>query len=120
MAVRPFSIRLRQAQDASASVVELRGDLDGPVCETLEARLNLAMDEGCRFLVIDLTRVELVGVEAWTVLLDLAARIRTHGGDLVVAGLRPDVREAFDLLALEPLLHAFPTAREARLSLTPA
>jgi anti-sigma B factor antagonist len=100
----PFAIR--QIRHGDAIVLSLRGELDYPQAEGLEAAVEAAELEQPPVLVIDLADVSFVDAAGMRVMHEAAQRAARDGRELVVSGAAPDVRRVFELVGLERVASA--------------
>ena len=70
--------------------------------------------------VIDLAGVEYISSVGLRVLMLASKQVKAQGGALAVTGLRPVVREIFEISRFNLVLEVFPTLREALAKLSPA
>jgi anti-sigma B factor antagonist len=101
------------------SVLRVSGYVDTTTSPELERRLQALLREKRFHIVVDLTRVEYISSAGWGIFISEIREIREHGGDLKLAGMIPDVREVFDLLEFENILHAYPDSDLAVASFGP-
>jgi anti-anti-sigma factor len=64
-------------------------------------------------LVVDLKKVNYISSAGWGIFVSELKRIRGEKGDLVLAGMTPDVTEVFDLLEFNVILKSFPDVQSA-------
>jgi anti-anti-sigma factor len=64
-------------------------------------------------LVVDLKKVDYISSAGWGIFVSELKRIRAEKGDLVLAGMNPDVTEVFDLLEFNVILKSFPDVESA-------
>jgi anti-anti-sigma factor len=64
-------------------------------------------------LVVDLKKVDYISSAGWGIFVSELKRIRGKKGDLVLAGMSPDVAEVFDLLEFNVILKSFPDVESA-------
>ena len=70
------------------TVLAIRGEVDAGVegLERLSRLLDSLVDEGVRYLVVDLSDAEFLISRALGQLLTTAVRLRSRGGDMAIAG----------------------------------
>jgi len=98
----------------TATIVEVDGAIDIASSPRLRSRLVDLIDEGCRALVVDFTRVGFVDSTGLGVLIGVRRRLRAVGGELTLVVPPGEVR---DLLAVTELDTIF-TIRESATSPT--
>jgi anti-anti-sigma factor len=64
-------------------------------------------------LVVDLKKVDYISSAGWGIFVSELKRIRGKKGDLVLAGMSPDVTEVFELLEFNVILKSFPDVESA-------
>lgn len=72
--------------------LESRRPMERQAIENLNQWMAMA---GCRKLVVDCSKVEFMSSEMLSRLVTLQRRLRAHNGELVLQGLRTEVRELF-------------------------
>lgn len=90
---------------ASVRIVELEGAVFFGTAHKLERELE-AVARGARYLIVDIHRVTTIDASGAHVFERIAARVRTHGAALLLAGLAPGDRHARALNAHGAFLDA--------------
>jgi len=94
-----FSVpALLEEEDVRMTAQQLAGLMDG---------------SGCQQVVINFASVERLTSRMIGVLLSLSRKVQAKGGRLVLCGLRPALREIFEVMKLEDMLPAYETPEEA-------
>jgi anti-anti-sigma factor len=106
-------------QNRGVSILRVSGYVDTTTSPDLERRLQGLLREKRYHVVVDLARVEYISSAGWGIFISEIREIREHGGDLKLAGMAPDVREVFDLLEFENILHSYTDADLAVASFGP-
>jgi anti-sigma B factor antagonist len=106
-----FAISQRQIDDR-ASVLSVEGELDLASAPNLKWALADVLAEGCRQLVLDLTRVTFIDSTALGVLVG-AHRNLNDGVRLAIACAHPDVLNIFELTGLDATFDIFPSFDDA-------
>ena len=75
-------------RDPPVTVLAIRGEVDAGAegLERLSRLLDSLIDEGVRYLVVDLSEAEFLISRALGQLLTTAVRLRSRGGDMAIAG----------------------------------
>jgi anti-sigma B factor antagonist len=107
------------AQNRGVSVLRVSGYVDTTTSPDLERRLQALLREKRYHVVVDLSKVEYISSAGWGIFISEIREIREQGGDLKLAGMVPDVREVFDLLEFENILHSYADADQAVASFGP-
>ena len=100
MAIAPLTATSAQI-GLDTFVVSLHGELDLHTASTFEHRLQEALDEGARRVVIDLVGVTFLDSVALGVLTRGAKRLRMVKGECVVVCDDPRVLRVFEITGLE-------------------
>jgi anti-sigma B factor antagonist len=99
--------------EAGASILKVSGYLDTTTASELESALYGLLDRSIYRVVVDLSGVNYISSAGWGIFIGEIKRIRSHGGDLKLAGMVGDVHEVFQLLEFHSILEAYPTTQEA-------
>ena len=78
-------------------VVRPEGRVDTNTSDELEKGLTGRIDAGSRRLVIDMGGIDYISSAGLRVLLLAAKKLRGNGGQLVLAGMNPSVKQIFEL-----------------------
>jgi anti-sigma B factor antagonist len=98
---------------AGVSVLKVSGYLDTTTAGELEAALYGLLDRGIYRVVVDLCGVNYISSAGWGIFIGEIKRIRSHGGDLKLAGMVGDVHEVFQLLEFHSILESYPNTQDA-------
>ena len=90
-------MEIREDRQDGVLIVTPLGRLDTTGSGELEKHLLGRLDANERRLLLDLAGVEYVSSAGLRVLLLVAKRLQAAGGDLVLSGLGPAVRQVFEL-----------------------
>ncbi len=93
-------------------VFTMAGKLDPLATETLEKELDELYRNGERHFILDLNHLEYVGSVGLRVFIRLANKVKGNG-DVRLYGMRPAVRELFEITKLTSLFHIYPSKQEA-------
>ena len=94
--------------DATSWVLAVQGSVDLASVGELEEEVRALFDRGVYRIVLDFERVTFISSAGFGCLLHARDVILKHGGDLVIAGTNPRIREIFDLLGITPFLRFAP------------
>ncbi len=107
---------------ADTVVITPAGRLDHDNCDDFRAgiqpHLESAGSEG-RGIVLDLSGLEYVSSAGLRCFMLAAREARNHGGEVVLAALRPVVAEIFHISRFNMLFQIHPSVREALASISP-
>jgi anti-sigma B factor antagonist len=110
------NLRIDEERAGSGTVVlALEGEADLHVAPELQQRLASVIDDGARFLVLDLSGVTFVDSMALGIVLGGMKRMNASGGQLRLVVPDTGVRRIFEITLLDRVL-AIDATREAALS----
>ena len=98
---------------ASATVVALDGIVDGLTSDGVHLSLSELVRAGTVHLVADFKEVSYTSSAGLRVLLSIVKDLRQRGGDLRLAGVRPDVLRALQIAGFTSILKLYPGVDEA-------
>ncbi|MCK4537435.1 MAG: STAS domain-containing protein [Candidatus Krumholzibacteria bacterium] len=85
-------------------VLILAGLVDSGTSQLMEDKFNDLISRGNVKIVADLEKVDYISSAGWGIFVGEIKGVRRQNGDIKLAGMRPDVREVFDLLEFNALL----------------
>ncbi len=94
------------------TVVRPSGTIDSSTTQLLEEQITRVIDEGGRYIVIDLRGVDFVSSAGIGLFLGTAARLRSSGGDLAFMNMPSHVREVFEIINLAPYFRTVDSPEE--------
>jgi len=105
-------------REPPVTVLAIRGEVDAGAegLERLSRLLDGLIDEGVRYLVVDLSQAEFLISRALGQLLTTAVRLRSRGGDMAIAGATGSVAASTlktGVAAMVPLCETVQAAAEA-------
>jgi anti-sigma B factor antagonist len=98
---------------SGASIVRLKGDLNGKDGGHFVKTVTDLLDGGCSKLVLDLGQVPLVASAGLGELVRVTAQANTQGGRVVLANVTPFVAGVLDTTKLDSFLQVFPDVEAA-------
>lgn len=98
---------------ASATIVALQGQLNSANAGTIEAEVLGIVNGGMRNLVLDFSALDYISSAGLRMVLVVAKRLKQEGGQLVLCGMQPHVREVFDISGFLAILNVEPGRAEA-------
>jgi anti-sigma B factor antagonist len=101
------------AQRGSVCTVHITGRVDGLTAEALHQVFVAEVGVGHHELVADFSAVDYTSSAGLRVLLATVKEARSRGGDLRLAGPRPEVRNVLELSGFTGILQVFATVEEA-------
>jgi anti-sigma B factor antagonist len=94
-------------------VLKLRGLVDSGTSQFLEDKFKELIAASSVKVVVDLQEVDYISSAGWGIFVGEIKGIRALNGDIKLSGMRPDVREVFDLLEFNTLLTPYNSKEEA-------
>jgi len=95
------------------TVLTVRGFLDTLTSPLLEEKLRFALLDKKFRLIVDLSGVNYICSAGWGVFVSEIKGIRNAKGDLVLAGMLPEVSQIFDLLEFNRFMKSYPDIKSA-------
>lgn len=95
------------------AVLSLDGYVDSATSLNMDEAIDTILRQGVYHVAVDLTKVGYISSAGWGVFISKIKDIRENGGGLKIAGMRPDVRDVFDLLGFGHIIEAHETVEEA-------
>lgn len=109
-----ISVTLSQSpHPKDVTALKVTGFLDTNTASVFEESFKSVLRDKKFKLVIDLTEVEYISSAGWGLFVSEIKRIRSEGGDLILAGMSPNVLEVFELLNFNTILKFFPDVETA-------
>lgn len=90
-------------------VLQLDGSLDTSTTGNLDEILDLLIGQGHKRIVVDLNKVDYVSSAGWRSFLGAVRSATDRQIGLLFVGMRPTVKDVFDLLGLERVIEAHET-----------
>ncbi len=106
-------IHTRRHEAVEAVSIAVHGHIDTATSVELEKELQRVLRQKQYRIVIDLHGVEYISSAGWGIFLSEIRRIRQQGGDLRLAGMKPEVYDVYELLEFRTVLAHFPDQDEA-------
>jgi anti-sigma B factor antagonist len=97
----------------NCAVLAVTGELDVATAPQLRQEAVRLASSGCTHLVIDLSGVDFLDSTGLGVIVGVLKRLRTHGGELAVAGAENHVRKVFDITRISDIVSMYDTADDA-------
>jgi anti-sigma B factor antagonist len=95
------------------TLLTVKGSMDTNTISEFDKNFQSALMNKHFKLVVDLKDVYYISSAGWGVFVSEIKRIRHENGDLVLAGMSPDVMDVFDLLQFGTILKFFPDVESA-------
>ena len=97
----PGPLDIRISGEGTRRVVELIGELDVSTSESLRAELLDLIEDGCRTLVLDMSRLALIDSTGLGVLVGILKRVLQHDGEMQLRAPRRSARKVFGITGLD-------------------
>jgi len=114
--VRRMEIAEKTIEDIR--IISISGRIDTVTSKELEAKLDEAIDEGKKKIIINLGNVDYISSVGLRVLLAALKKQKNTQGSLPLVSLQPFVQNIFKITGLDKVFHIFPTEDGAFQSLT--
>ncbi|MFZ1685149.1 MAG: STAS domain-containing protein [Candidatus Zixiibacteriota bacterium] len=101
-------------QDRSVSEIRVDGVIDTLTAGELEEVIDTLIKRGRFRIVFDLAGVDYISSAGWGIFISHIKDVRSHGGDIKLANMVPNVQEIYQLLEFDNVLQAFPSTDQAR------
>ncbi len=95
------------------TVVYLKGRVDIGVANEIEEELNQLIDEGCKFLVVNMKEVEYMSTSGFRIIIATLRQMTSMKGTLRICEIKPVVKRIFDILELANVIDIYDTEAEA-------
>lgn len=90
------------------TVLVVVGELDVATAPRLRQEAQRLAHDGAPSVVLDLSAVEFLDSTGLGVIVGILKRIRTHGGELRLAGAPEQVRRVFEITRIDDILPMYP------------
>jgi anti-sigma B factor antagonist len=95
------------------AMIRLKGVIDTSTAPLLEQQINDVISDATYRIVVDLTKVDYISSAGWGVFISKIRHLRENGGDMLLAGMVPEVQEVFDLLEFPQVFTSFSSPEDA-------
>ncbi len=95
------------------TVMTVKGFIDTLTAPVMEEKLRLALLDKKFKLIFDLSGVDYICSAGWGVFVSQIKGIRNAKGDLVLAGMKSEVSQIFDLLEFNRFMKSYPDIESA-------
>jgi anti-anti-sigma factor len=93
-------------------VLSVTGRVDAATSPDLEEVVNRYIGRGCSRLIFDFSGLEYISSAGLRVLISARKQLVPSGGTIVLVGLRPFVREVFDMTGFSKIFTIYQTLDE--------
>jgi len=106
-----YSVETVGVKKATA-ILSLDGYVDSATSLNMDEAIDSILQQRIFQVVVDLTKVSYISSAGWGVFISKIKDIRENHGGLKIAGMRPDVRDVFDLLGFGHIIEAHDTVQD--------
>ncbi len=106
-------MEILEKKSGDTSVIMLSGRLDAYSANDVERKLDSLINAAQVRLVINLEKLEYISSSGLRVFLAALKKVRKQQGDLKLAGLKPFIKEIFDIAGFTQLFNMFDTEEAA-------
>ena len=106
-------MEISETEKGNVNVIQLSGRLDASSSADVELQLNALIDAARVRLVINLEQLDYISSSGLRVLLATLKKVRKQEGDLMLACLKPYVKEVFDIAGFTQLFKIFDQEADA-------
>jgi len=93
--------------------LRIKGFLYANTLVEVEKQFQFILSDMKKKLVLDLSETNYISSGGWGLIITFFKRIQESGGSLVLAGMKPEVYDAFELLEYDKVLRSFPSVESA-------
>ena len=93
--------------------LRIKGSIQADTLVQIDLAVQTVPSSPKKKLIFDLAETSHISNGGWAFLLTTLQRFRDQGGDLVLAGMNPEVHDAFELLEYHKVIRLFANAEDA-------
>lgn len=105
-----------QTPTESIGSVRVDGVVDTLTSGEVDDAISALISRNQSRIILDLAGVDYISSAGWGIFISHLKETRRQGGDIRLCGMVPNVREIFELLEFDTVLHSYPTYDHARQS----
>ncbi len=109
----PHPFKVHRSSQGDIAVLHLEGFLDAHTAPVFEQAIQSELDAGRFRLVVDGESLTYISSAGLGVFMGFIEQIREQGGDLKICGLRPKVRQIFEILGFQAIYDLVDTLPDA-------
>ena len=102
-----------ESHSGNATIVSLGGRMDASSSPSAEAVLFRLIESGTREIVVDMSKLDYISSAGLRVMLASLKKLRDDGGQLVLAGLKPQIQNVFEIAGFQRIFTIYSTTEEA-------
>ena len=106
-------MRIERSRHGNILVIQAGGDIDRISAEQLGSFLKFEIEDGIRYLVLDLQSVTNLGQDGLWEMVNALKRVRRAKGDLRLAQPSDRVRDALEMSGLDQIFRVFESQADA-------
>jgi len=106
-------LRVDESHSATAAMVSLKGRMDASSSPAAETVLSRLIESGERRIVVDMSDLDYISSAGLRVLLSSLKRLRDDDGRLLLAGLKPQIQNVFEIAGFQRIFTIYSTTEEA-------
>lgn len=106
-------MEIRSEQQNQALVISLDGSFDALTADQVRQAMEMQIDGGQQWIVLDLSQVDFMSSAGVRVLLQMAKSVRVKGGDLCLAAAQSSVERTLEISGLARVLKTYLFVTEA-------
>ncbi len=103
----------RSRTKVGVDILRFEGDLSVGEMVKMKNRLTRLLNKNHKHLLFDLKHAKHVDLAGLGILVDRLRTIRAQKGDIKLCNLRPEVKNALNMIGVNGLIESFPTEEEA-------
>jgi anti-sigma B factor antagonist len=105
--------------DDDVLILTADGGLNAHTAEELVDRIEQLVDAGLRKLIVDCSRLNTITSPGLGVLVRLHKRMKAHGGDVKISGVKGIVPQILHATRLDSVFELYPDVNRAKLAFRP-
>lgn len=111
-------MELTGKKSGDITILGITGRLDAYSAAEVEQKLDSVIEGGCVKMVLNLEGLEYISSSGLRVFLAQLKKVRKQQGDLKLAGMKPNIKEVFDIAGFTQLFNLFESEDAANSSFT--
>ncbi|NPA80319.1 MAG: STAS domain-containing protein [Thermotogae bacterium] len=108
-----MALNLSAIEGGDVLIIKLKGDLDTYTAQDFLEFFQRHLKGGKNRFVVDMSEVDFVSSSGWGALSSAYKKSREKGGNLVLYGLRGQVKRVYRIMGFRVILKAYDDLREA-------
>ena len=107
-------MKIEKKQEEKATVVSIKGRMDAVSSPEFERETAPLLAEGSNVVILDLAALEYISSAGLRSILTLTKKLKSTGGQLLIAGLQGVVKEVFEISGFPSIIPLFDSVESAR------